>query len=126
MEEKRKSKMVKVRINLPTLKPEFTINNMPDQKMLSQMVVMQNVLVVGTELEVSEDIAKQWCDEVFYVPDGRFGVRNHQDVGVSDSPYQILQDSDVKYSEKIKALNEYAIQMDKATKIAIHRATIIH
>jgi hypothetical protein len=125
MEEKRKSKMVKVRINLPTLKPEFTINNMPDQKMLSQMVVMQNVLAVGTELEVSEDIANHWCGEVFYVPDGRFGVRNHQDVGVADSPYQMLQDSDVKYSDKIKALNEYAIQMDKATKIAIHRATII-
>lgn len=117
-------KMVKVRINIPTLKYDFTEDKMPEQKMLSQMVVTNNVLVEGTVIEVPEAVATQWCNEVFYIPDGRFGVRNHQDLGV-ESPYSILQDPEVRYSQKIQALNEYGLKMDRATKKTIHRATLI-
>lgn len=117
-------KMVKVRINIPTLKHDFTEDKMPEQKMLSQMVVANNVLNEGTIVEVPENIATLWCNEVFYVPDGRFGVRNNEDLGV-ESPYSLLQDTEAKYSVKIRALNEYAAKMDKATKKAIYRATLI-
>ena len=124
-ELKNKNKMVKVRINLPTLNPNFKVDDMSTQIGTSQMDVITQTYAVGSEIEVPEDIANMWCNEVHYISDGRMGVRNHIDVGVQNNPYEILQDPDIKYGQKMAALNKYAADMTLATKIKITRASLI-
>lgn len=121
-----KQKMVKVKINIPTLKPDFTEDKMKEQKLQAQMQVLANLLPVGTIIDVPAEIAQAWCNETYHLSDGRMGVRNHLDVGVQDNPHYILQDNEVKYSKKIEALHEYGKKMDLATKVAITRASLMN
>lgn len=129
METKKEiKKMVKVRINIPTLKPNFNESQLSTQSIQATLQMQNNVLPTGTEIEVTEETAKLWCNEVFYVSDGLMGVRDpiKEKLNITvENPYQIIQSNEFTYNQKIAALNEYGKQMDKATKIAIVRATLI-
>jgi len=118
---------VKVRINIPTLKPEISWQNLPDNSAMAQLKVVSEVYPIGAEIEIDIEQANIWANEEHYVnKTGLFGVMNASQFGIDQTKtFQDLQNKDISYSEKIRLLNEYGKQMDKACKQKITRCTIL-
>ena len=126
-DNKEVTKMVKVRINMPTLKPDFSFEDVSIYKSKAQLELTREILAKDTIIEVPEDVANVWCNEVFYFNDGIMGTRDpiKERLGI-DKIDDIMMSNEISYSKKLEALNTYGAKMDKATKIAVSRATLIN
>lgn len=129
-------KMVKVRINMTTVKPEYDITlgcagfeDMSEDEASKQPRVnvaknfnklIQSLLNPGDEIIVPESVAKQWELEEYTLPSGVFGVINPSQLGIH--PPRLQGD---KLDEFNSQVLEFGKLVDRKIKIRVSRATII-
>lgn len=135
--QKTTEKMVKVRINITSLKPEFDISlgcaefeDMTDEEIArrphinvarERSKMLNNLLMPGTEIEVPESIAKKWEAEKYEAPTGIFGVINASQLGIA--PPKLLDE--MKLGEFYQQLDEFGQLVHDKISVQISRATII-
>lgn len=129
-------KMVKVRINMTTVKPDFDITlgcagfeDLSEEEAARKPRVnvakdfnklINSLLNPGDEIMIPESLAKQWELEEYALPSGVFGVINPSQMGIH--PPRLQGDKIEEFNSQVE---EFGRLVDRKIKIRVSRATII-
>lgn len=130
-------KMVKVKINMITVKPEFDISmgcsgfeDLSDVERaklgnlnvaLARSKFMNSLLQPDDIVEVPESIAKAWESEVYYLPSGIFGPINASQLGIQ--PPRLMDG--MPLDKFMGQVQEFGSEVDRKIKVKVTRATIL-
>ena len=129
-------KMVKVRINMTTVKPDFDITlgcagfeDLSEEEAARKPRInvakdfnklINSLLNPGDEIMIPESLAKQWELEEYALPSGVFGVINPSQMGIH--PPRLQGDKIEEFNAQVE---EFGKLVDRKIKIRVSRATII-
>ncbi len=129
-------KMVKVRINMTTVKPDFDITlgcagfeDLSEEEAARKPRInvakdfnklINSLLNPGDEIMIPESLAKQWELEEYMLPSGVFGVINPSQMGIH--PPRLQGDKLEEFNSQVE---EFGKLVDRKIKLRISRATII-
>lgn len=132
---KKTGKMVRVRINIPTIRPDFDITvgakeieNKSESEILAmphlnvgfeRNKMLNNLLQPGDEIEVSEEVAKAWEEDTYMMPGGSFGVINSSQLGIA--PPQLL--NNMSLEQFYEEVNQFGEKVKQAINVKVARAT---
>lgn len=129
-------KMVKVRINMTTVKPDFDITlgcagfeDLSEEEAARKPRInvakdfnklINSLLNPGDEIMIPESLAKQWELEEYMLPSGVFGVINPSQMGIH--PPRLQGDKLEEFNSQVE---EFGKLVDRKIKLRVSRATII-